>query len=191
MDADALAAMTDEELRKTESARFLLPEPGPKVVGRLLATVAALKAERSALEVERDELVAQRDAFGQKAAQLQERLNGGRGSLRAEVMFELGAREGSIVVDYRNGMSQRVTLTGAATLLFDPIAPVSDLPPTYTLMIRQDAVGGHKLTWPKDVLWKESKVVDVITSPGWLSTYLVYRMPFGLCVLGTGIFEGW
>ena len=67
--------MTDDELRKCESARFLLPEPAPEVVGRLLATIAALKSERSALEVERDELVAQRDAFGQKAHQLQEKLN--------------------------------------------------------------------------------------------------------------------
>jgi hypothetical protein len=189
MDADALAAMTDEELRKVESARHLLPEPGPEVVGRLLATVAALKAERSALEVERDELAAQRDAFGQKASQLQERLNGSQGRPRAEVMFELGARDGSIVVDYRNGMSQRVTLTGAASLVFEPIAPVSDFTPTYTLMVKQDAVGGHKLTWPKDVRWQESQIVDVATHPGWTSVYLIHRMSFGLCARGAGNFE--
>jgi hypothetical protein len=67
--------MTDDELQKCDAARFLLPEPAPEVVGRLLATIAALKTERSALEVERDELLGQRDAFGQKAVQLQERLN--------------------------------------------------------------------------------------------------------------------
>lgn len=67
--------MTDKELQQCEDARFLLPEPAPEVVGRLLSTIAVLKAERSALEVERDELVAQKDAFGQKAFQLQERLN--------------------------------------------------------------------------------------------------------------------
>ena len=46
---------TDVELAKAQAARFLLPDPGPDVVGRMLATIAALKADLAAAKaVERE-----------------------------------------------------------------------------------------------------------------------------------------
>ncbi len=44
-------------------------------LAEVLVTITRLEAEYGRLELERDELLAQRDAFGQKAHQLQEKLN--------------------------------------------------------------------------------------------------------------------
>lgn len=43
---------TDAELARAQAARFLLPEPGPEVVGRFIATIAAKDAEIEQLRAE-------------------------------------------------------------------------------------------------------------------------------------------
>jgi hypothetical protein len=105
-----------------------------------------------------------------------------RDESRWEAVHDLGAQQGEIVIDYRNGMKQRVRLIGPSSLRFDPVAHSSESPPTYMLVVQQDSVGGHALAWPDGVRRREGRVHPVELRPGWSTIYVVYRMPFGLCV---------
>jgi len=123
---------------------------------------------------------------------------------------DLGRVSGPVVVDYRNGMRQHATLAGPVTLAFEPLPPVAEPPPTFSLLLTQDERGGHTVEWPSEVRWPERDVIvydvdedgepildcpvgrpatpeeraqsiAIYPDPHWRTLFTVYRTPFGLC----------
>ncbi len=59
-------------------------------------------------------------------------------------------------IDWGTGNAQRVELTGDCTISFtSPPAGVGSL----SLKVKQDATGGHTLTWPGTVVWPKGETV--------------------------------
>lgn len=87
------------------------------------------------------------------------RLAGGQGS---SAQFDVGnSGAGTAVVDWNQGNSQKITLTGNATLQFgNPLAGAH-----YFLRISQDATGSRTVTWPAAVHWSNGVAPTLTTTP--------------------------
>ncbi len=66
--------------------------------------------------------------------------------------FDNGNETGTFDLDWNNGQKQRATLTGNITTL-NITAPDTGAAANFILVLAQDGVGGHTVTWPASVLW--------------------------------------
>jgi hypothetical protein len=108
-------------------------------------------------------------------------------------VFDMGRVSGDVIVDYRNGMTQRATVTGPTSISFDPIPPPDgETTPTFTLMIKQDEVGGHALRWDSRIKKREGcpeSVFSIYPVAKWMTAFTIYCRPFGLCMDVSQIFD--
>lgn len=86
------------------------------------------------------------------------RVASGQGS---SAQFDVGnSGAGTAVVDWDRGNSQKITLTGNATLQFgNPLAGAH-----YFLRISQDATGSRTVTWPAAVHWSNGVAPTLTTT---------------------------
>ena len=68
----------------------------------------------------------------------------------------------AITLDLLNGMAQRLTLTGNATLTINN--PISGT--RYTLVLIQDGTGNRTVTWPGTLLWQGGAAPTLTTTGG-------------------------
>lgn len=108
-------------------------------------------------------------------------------------VFDMGRVSDDVIVDYRNGMVQRATVTGPTSISFEPIPPSDgEFTPRFTLMIKQDEVGGHALRWDSRIKKREGcpeSVFSIHPVAKWMTAFTIYCRPFGLCMDISQIFD--
>ena len=76
--------------------------------------------------------------------------------------YNAGNSGTSLTIDLLNGMAQKVTLTGNATLTINN--PISGT--TYTLVLIQDGTGTRTVTWPGTLVWQGGAAPTLTVTAG-------------------------
>lgn len=76
------------------------------------------------------------------------------------VQYNHGNSGSSFTIDWNNGNTQHVILTANATITFSNGQPGG----RYTLILKQDSVGGRTVTWPTNVRWADNTAPILTTT---------------------------
>lgn len=128
------------------------PEDGvPANKAKLRSNLEAAKNEIEALQGEKSDVSHNHDGM---PLDLQDALLT-RPALKdyAEVSPTLSVQDGVLTLDLKTGNVIEVTLTENATTVVLANPPQVGRAGSLTLIVRQDVVGEHELTWPASVRW--------------------------------------